>query len=146
VELDTVTPQSRPESTDHISPWPVSALRLLIVEDHEPTLRTMARLLERDGHCVFTAATIRDALAQVDAHECDLVISDLGLPDGSGLDLMREIRRRRGWPGIALSGYGMEDDVRRALESGFGAHLVKPVDVTQLRQTIELLLSVSRTA
>jgi PAS domain S-box-containing protein len=146
VELDTVKPQSRTESTNHTSPWALSALRLLIVEDHEPTLGTMARLLERDGHCVFTAATIRDALAQADAHECDLVISDLGLPDGSGLDLMREIRSRRGWPGIALSGYGMEDDVRRALESGFGAHLVKPVDVTQLRQTIEMLLTATRAA
>jgi PAS domain S-box-containing protein len=146
VALDTVKPQSRAESTNHTSPWALSALRLLIVEDHEPTLGTMARLLERDGHCVFTAATVREALAQADTHECDLVISDLGLPDGSGLDLMREIRSRRGWPGIALSGYGMEDDVRRALESGFGAHLVKPVDVTQLRQTIEMLLTATRAA
>ena len=70
------------------------------------------------------------------------MISDLGLPDGSGLDLMREIQRQRPVPGIALSGYGMEDDLRQTKEAGFFAHLVKPVNFEQLQQ---LLAQLSRT-
>jgi CheY-like chemotaxis protein len=62
------------------------------------------------------------------------------LPDGTGFELMSEIRRLRGWPGIALSGHGMEADVRTSVESGFATHLVKPVDAPQLREAIQLAL------
>ena len=141
VELNAAKAHIGAEAPAPTPLFPRGPFRLLIVEDHEPTLGTMSRLLQRDGHSVFTAATVQEALAQAEKNACDLIISDLGLPDGSGLDLMREIRNRHGWPGIALSGYGMEEDVRRALESGFGAHLVKPVDVEQLRQAIAMLLA-----
>jgi CheY-like chemotaxis protein len=68
------------------------------------------------------------------------VISDLGLPDGSGLELMREIQRHRPVSAIALSGYGMEDDLRKTREAGFDAHLLKPVNIEQLR---EILLQIT---
>ncbi len=74
----------------------------------------------------------------------DAVISDLGLPDGNGLDLMREIQRQSPVPAIALSGYGMEDDLRQTRAAGFSAHLVKPVNVDQLRQLLDQLTSNQR--
>lgn len=114
-----------------------SKLRLLIVEDHETTRIVMAKLLTRRGHQVTTASSVQEGLSAYAAGHFDAVISDLGLPDGSGLELMREIQRLRPVPAIALSGYGMEDDVRRTREAGFFAHLVKPVNLDQLRQLID---------
>jgi CheY-like chemotaxis protein len=88
---------------------------------------------------VTTAGSIAEALEAFDGQHFDAVVSDLGLPDGSGLELMKEIQRRRRVPGIALSGYGMEDDLRRTKEAGFDAHLVKPVNLDQLRLLLEQL-------
>jgi signal transduction histidine kinase len=118
---------------------PVSAgraLRLLIVDDHEATRTVLARLLTRGGQHVTTAASMEDARAAFSAEQFDVVISDLGLPDGSGLDLMRELRGQRPVAGIALSGYGMENDLRQTREAGFYAHLVKPVNIEQLWQLL----------
>ena len=63
-------------------------------------------------------------------------LSDLGLPDGSGLDLMRELAGRTALRGIALSGYGMEEDVRQSLEAGFAKHLTKPVNLQALQAAL----------
>ena len=145
VDLETTVPEDNHESPSQNLPAQTRPIRLLIVEDHEPTLSTMKRLLERSGYRVCTAAAMSEALAVASANKCDVLISDLGLPDGSGLDLMREIHQRFGWPGIALTGYGMEDDIRRVTECGFGAHLVKPIDIAQLRAAIERLLAQSET-
>ncbi len=112
------------------------ALRLLIVDDHEATRTVLSRLLGRAGHQVTLAATMEDALRAFEAGQFDVVISDLGLPDGSGLDLIRALQQQRPVAGIALSGYGMEDDLRRTKEAGFFAHLVKPVNIEQLRQLL----------
>jgi CheY-like chemotaxis protein len=108
------------------------------VEDHEPTLAAMTRLLERDGHRVFGATTVAEALTRAATCECDLLISDLDLPDGTGFDVMSEVRLRYGWPGIAVSGYGMEADLRRSADCGFAKHLVKPVDLWQLRDALRI--------
>jgi CheY-like chemotaxis protein len=67
------------------------------------------------------------------------MISDLGLPDGSGIDLMRQIQRQQGCSGIALSGYGTDNDVRKAKDAGFFAHLVKPVNFESLRELLSQL-------
>jgi CheY-like chemotaxis protein len=112
------------------------SLRLLLVEDHAPTLEVMAALLEMAGHEVITAPDLRSARALAASHELDLVVSDLGLPDGTGFDLMRELRDRYGLKGIAVSGYGMEEDLRRSREAGFLEHLVKPVDVEKLKAAL----------
>jgi CheY-like chemotaxis protein len=122
-----------------VSVKPDRALRILLVEDHDDTARAMADLLELMGHEVTLAGSVTAALAAAEearGRGIDLVVSDLGLPDGSGQDLMRELIRLYGWKGIALSGYGMEEDVRRSREAGFARHLTKPVDLDTLRAAI----------
>ena len=95
-------------------------LRILLVEDNEDTLRILSRLLERAGYKVTPAQSLGTALAAAKtareggAEKFDLVVSDLGLPDGDGRDLMQELHDRDGLPGIAISGYGMEDDIKKA--------------------------------
>lgn len=119
-----------------VSPAEPSPLRLLLVEDNEPTLEVMTTLLEMVGHEVSAAPDLRTARRLAESHSFDLLVSDLGLPDGSGLDLMRELRERYGLRGIAVSGFGMEDDLRRSREAGFLEHLVKPVDVDKLKAAL----------
>ncbi len=113
-------------------------LHLLVVEDHEPTLTVLRRLLTRAGHEVVAASGIAAALSQAaETLPFDFVISDLGLPDGTGLELMAKLQLLQpGLRGIALSGYGMDEDIRRSAESGFLAHLVKPIDFHQLTRTL----------
>ena len=115
---------------------PTHTRKLLIIEDHETTRQVLQRLLTSKGHQVTTAGSKQEALAIHRTEHFDAVISDLGLPDGSGLDLMRELQRQRPVPGIALSGYGMDDDLQRSQEAGFFAHLVKPVKLDQLVQLL----------
>jgi two-component system CheB/CheR fusion protein len=120
------------------APGAVTApLRILLVEDHGDTARVMRRLLCAQGHQVHNAADVAMALKLVDEHPFDLLLSDLGLPDGSGLDLMRTLRQRgQTLPGIALSGYGQEQDIQQSHDAGFAAHLVKPVDLPRLKEAI----------
>ena len=139
VSLDTVDAPSAPPHESAPQPAPARALRLLVVEDHEATRTVLTRLLASSGHHITAVTTVRDALAAFATGRFDAVISDLGLPDGSGLDMMREIQRQRPVPAIALSGYGMEEDLRRTKEDGFFAHLVKPVNFDQLRQLLDQL-------
>ena len=83
-------------------------------------------------------------LAAAESRPFDVVVSDLGLPDGSGHDLMRRLRERRPVAGIAMSGYGTEDDIRRSREAGFAEHLVKPVDLAHLRAAILRTAAIAR--
>lgn len=135
VQFKTCAPPAAPPTLfPFLAPDSVEKLRLLLVEDHESTREVLARILRRAGHEVHAAGTVGEALQLADAAgPFDIVISDLGLPDQTGCDLMRAIRARHGWPGIALSGYGMDEDVKRALDAGFSAHLIKPVNLEQLR-------------
>ncbi|MEA2559313.1 MAG: two-component system, chemotaxis family, CheB/CheR fusion protein [Acidobacteriota bacterium] len=112
-------------------------LRLLLVEDHADTAKAMAELLGTLGHEVTVAGSVAGAreAAQGRELELDLVISDLGLPDGTGLDLMRELAAH-GLRGIALSGYGMDEDIQRSREAGFTDHLTKPVTLQMLQEAI----------
>ncbi len=121
------------------TPSATAPLRLLLVEDHEATLAVLERLLTRAGHTVFTAASVQAAREVAARTRVDGVISDIGLPDGSGIDLMTELSTTYGLSGIALSGYGMDDDVQRSRAAGFVTHLVKPVDFSQLRKALTLL-------
>jgi len=118
---------------------PHRCLRLLVVEDHRATLEVLNRLLNREGHHVVAATSVAAALEAAGREKFDAVISDLGLPDGTGTDLMAQLRELHGLRGIALSGYGMEKDTARTRQAGFVAHLVKPVDFNQLRRTLEKL-------
>jgi CheY-like chemotaxis protein len=124
--------ESNPQSATHSQP-----LRLLVVEDHEPTMMVLVRLLRHHGHDVFTAENVERALAVAAAHSFDLVISDLGLPDGNGIDLMRQLAKKYGLRGIALTGYGMPEDLVKTRQVGFLAHLVKPINFDQLHNVLQ---------
>jgi PAS domain S-box-containing protein len=116
-----------------------AALRILLVEDHADTAEAMADLLREMGHQVTVAGSVAAGLAAAASHagRIDLVLSDLGLPDGTGLDLMSELHGLYGVKGIALSGYGMEEDVRKSLEAGFDRHLTKPINLQALQTAIQ---------
>ncbi len=116
-------------------------LAILMVEDEPATRRLMARLLGGLGHRVTASGTIFSALEALEAGEFDLIVSDIGLPDGSGLDLMRQVVARRGpVPAIALTGYGMEEDILRSREAGFTAHMTKPIDFAKLEAMIRQVI------
>ncbi len=138
VELNTVLPF--PEAQIQISKprrFRGKPYRLLVVEDHEPTLTVLRRLLRSQGHHVMTASTVKDALVLASNHTFDFVISDLGLPDGNGIDLMLQLSNDYGLRGIALTGYGMAEDVAKTEQAGFLAHLVKPINFDQLHRVLE---------
>ena len=129
---------------ERAAPGPeITPLRILLVEDHADTAEAMADLLRLSEHQVTIAGSVGEALAAADGNGggFDVVLSDLGLPDGSGQELMRELARRHGLKGIALSGYGMEEDIQRSREAGFAYHLTKPVDRQALEATIRQVLS-----
>ncbi len=137
-------PSEEPVASPPISPdgpLPVASLRILLVEDNVDTLRVMARLLEGRGHRVAQADGVAQAVRLAEEGEFDLLISDLGLADGSGLDLIRRLRALRPIPGIALSGHGMDDDVRRSRDAGFVEHLTKPLDFRRLEGAIARVAS-----
>ena len=120
---------------------PEANARILLVEDHDDTARVLSRLLNLSGYHVHTAGTYASALEICGKTHFDLLISDVGLPDGSGYDLMREIHARRcAAKGIAVSGYGSEQDVEQSLRAGFAEHLVKPVAFETLRDAIRRLI------
>lgn len=113
-----------------------TGLRILLAEDHEDTRASMTHLLRRSGHQVMAAESAEKALELAQKGTFDLVISDLGLPDQSGLELMRQLKDAHGLQGIAVSGYGMEEDIQRSREAGFIHHLTKPIHMDRLRAVI----------
>ncbi len=133
IETTDQPPGTAPANTP---PVPAS-LRILLVEDEPATMRIMARLLKRLGHTVTAAGSIAAALSLIETEDFDLIISDIGLPDGTGLDLMRRVTKLHGAvPAIALTGYGMEEDILRSRAAGFTAHMTKPIDFTKLEVMI----------
>jgi CheY-like chemotaxis protein len=112
-------------------------LHILLVDDHDESLVVLKRLLERCGHTVATARSYAEAMEAAQRRRCDLLISDVGLPDRSGLELMQELRSRYGIKGIALSGYTDEQDARNSEDAGFARHLNKPVVFTDLTAAIQ---------
>jgi PAS domain S-box-containing protein len=122
-----------------------AGLRILLVEDHEDTRQIFRMILTQKGHSVQTAATAKAALALADKHPFDLVISDLGLPDLSGTALMRILRERYSLRGVAVSGYGMEKDIRESKSAGFDHHLTKPADPAKIDQLLaEVMMRIRR--
>jgi signal transduction histidine kinase len=113
--------------------------RILLVEDHPDTAEVMTELFQELGHDVVTAHSCEEAMG-VDLDEVDVIVSDLGLPDGTGLELLPRLRQRRYVPALALSGYGMDADVRAARAAGFERHLTKPVDFARLFEALADLL------
>jgi CheY-like chemotaxis protein len=114
--------------------------RILVVDDHVDTCTGMKMMLERRGYRVTVAHTADEAAGKAQHEEFDLVISDIGLPDRSGYELMRELSTTKALRGIALSGFGMENDVSRARAAGFSEHLTKPINFDRLDEAIQMLL------
>ena len=139
-----VDPPAEADAISRPSTEPVGAtLRILLVEDNADTLRVMSRLLMRRGHQVTTAESVASATKAVLNAPFDLLVSDLGLPDGSGLDLIRKVRQSltQPLPAIALSGYGLDEDLRHSREAGFVEHLIKPLDFATLEQAIHRVMA-----
>jgi PAS domain S-box-containing protein len=132
---EIVSPPVRPAEK------PGRHLRILIVEDHTDTAQVMARLLQGLGHETLISGTVAGAIQMIHEHNFDLLLSDIGLPDGTGIDLIREIRRDFKTPAVALTGFGMEDDIARCTEAGFTAHLTKPVNFQKLAAVIRQITS-----
>lgn len=125
-----------PETPSSASQTPQPSRRVLLVEDHLDTSNLLSRLLRSWGHEVRVAQSVASALEAASAEPFDLLISDLGLPDGSGHDLMRQLAARGPMPAIAVSGYGASEDIRQSRDAGFAEHLTKPVSPAVLREAI----------
>ena len=124
-----VTPMTRPIS-------------VLVVDDHQDTNEGLRLLLTREGHEVRVAGSVAEALELAETFEFDVLISDIGLPDGSGTHLLESLNRRKGrlMRAIAMSGFGMEQDRERSLTAGFAEHLTKPVEFADLQRAITKLV------
>lgn len=115
----------------------MAGLNILLVDDNAQALWAMEQILAAHGHEVFAAANASDALAVAQSRKFDLLISDLGLPDISGWELMKQIHHRHAIPGIAVSGFVSDEDRAKSAHSGFRVHLDKPLDISRLISAIE---------
>jgi PAS domain S-box-containing protein len=141
VKLPVANPQETRKliTPSAITEPPIAArkLRILIAEDHGDTAKILRQLLIAEGHQVKAAGDVATALELARHEEFDVLVSDIALPDGSGLELMRELRNLQRRPaGIALSGFGMADDLRKSRDAGFQEHLTKPVNFDVLLAAI----------
>ena len=113
------------------------ALKILLVDDHQDTCAALEKLLARRGHLVAVTHDVRSAMEAAVRNKFDLLISDIALPDGSGMDLMMQLRAISSIPGIAISGFGNNGDIERSLQAGFSEHLIKPIKLDNLEAAIE---------
>jgi CheY-like chemotaxis protein len=154
IELPNVVPSSADSSSSKIETRP-SAIdatqdvathpRILLVEDHVDSVGPMQLFLQASGYHVTTAENVEAALQTAAQEEFDLLVSDIGLPDGTGEDLIRQLREKgHNLPAIALSGYGMQQDIERSRAAGFQVHLIKPVSPQQLQTAISQLRNKQR--
>jgi signal transduction histidine kinase/CheY-like chemotaxis protein len=129
-EVGTV-PQKTTSETAH------QGLKILLVDDHQDTCAALEKLLVHRGHLVAATHNVRSAMEAAMRNQFDLLISDIALPDGSGVDLMRQLRAISKIPGIAISGFGNNGDIERSLQAGFSEHLIKPIKLDDLEAAIE---------
>jgi PAS domain S-box-containing protein len=116
---------------------PRKPLRILLVDDHRDTQRALSRLLTHFGHDVLVANSKQSALELLGSGEIDVLLCDVGLPDGSGYEVVSQARRKQPIKAIAITGFGTEEDFRRSKEAGFDSHLVKPVDLHELQTVLD---------
>jgi two-component system CheB/CheR fusion protein len=130
-------------SIDTAAPARREGLRLLLVEDHDDTREVLGRLLSRRGYHVDAARNAQEARGLAAAKTFDLLVSDIGLPDSTGCDLLAELNTQHGLHGIAMSGFGSDADLQQSKKAGFLEHLIKPVDATALDSAIQRLVASS---
>jgi CheY-like chemotaxis protein len=111
-------------------------MKVLLIEDHEDTALIIARGVQTMGHSVVRANSVASAVAILTREQFDVIVSDIGLPDGNGIPLIYAVREFCQAPAIAITGYGNREDIERCLRAGFNRHLTKPVTFDTLRQTI----------
>jgi signal transduction histidine kinase len=116
------------------------ALKILLVDDHHDTCAALEKLLARRGHLVAVSHDVRSAMEAAVRNKFDLLISDIALPDGTGMDLMMQLRAIANVPGIAISGFGNNGDIERSLQAGFSEHLIKPIKLDNIEAAIERAL------
>ena len=140
VELPMIAPESLPvetmSPTNNGTAAPARSLRVLLVEDHDDTRHVLHRLMTRWNHTVTAASTLAQAREVLAEETFDLLLSDIGLPDGSGFEVIAALRERSGIPAVAMSGYGMEADIARVRAAGFVEHIVKPVTAETLHKML----------
>ena len=113
------------------------SLKIFVVENHPDTLKMMQTYLEMLGHHVLTADSMAGALEVLPEANCDVLISDIGLPDGDGWMLLRQLKLPRRIYAIAMSGFGMGADHLKSQEAGYRHHLLKPINPRQLDSILE---------
>eukprot|EP01117_Protostelium_nocturnum_P012009 TRINITY_DN4398_c0_g1_i2.p1 TRINITY_DN4398_c0_g1~~TRINITY_DN4398_c0_g1_i2.p1 ORF type:complete len:1083 (+),score=369.30 TRINITY_DN4398_c0_g1_i2:19-3267(+) len=116
--------------------------KILLVEDDRTTMTVMKRILtNRLKQNIRTAENVLDAKKMGDEYDFDILISDIGLPDGSGFEVVKYLKaiKTKPFKSIALSGFGMGEDISKSMENGFDLHLTKPVDIKKLQEAIESL-------
>lgn len=112
-------------------------LSVLLVDDHRPTCQALSRFLARRGFRPFIAMSLAEARAVAAEHKVDVLVSDIGLPDGTGYELLEELRRTQpDISGIAVSGYGMPDDLERSRQAGYTSHCTKPIRIEVIEQAL----------
>jgi CheY-like chemotaxis protein len=121
-------------------------LNILVIEDHLDTAVVMKRILTQAGHFVFQATSVASAIEALTSRSFDIIVSDIGLPDGDGVSLIQAVRKFCDAPAIALSGYGMREDIERCLRAGFTKHLIKPVTLDTLMETISQAYAAAKPA
>jgi CheY-like chemotaxis protein len=117
-----------------------AAIRVLLVDDHSDTVIVMRAILEGRGFHVLSATTCAEALQQAE-EGFDLLLCDIDLPDGTGIELLERLRALHPVRAIAMSGYGMPDDIERSLQAGYHRHLVKPFTAATLFDAITLAVA-----
>jgi CheY-like chemotaxis protein len=117
---------------------PANALQIMVVENDDDSRKMLSMLLRTGGHQVNAVATMNEALQRLKAATCDVLLSDIGLPDGSGWELMRRLRDAGTAPpfALAMSGYGMGSDIEKSRVAGFRQHLIKPIDIELLERLL----------
>jgi PAS domain S-box-containing protein len=138
VTLDAVADHVEKSGVDSQAPQKqTKSLRILLVEDHGDTRQTLSRLLTHFGHQISVADNTQSALAIVQSQKFDVVLSDIGLPDGTGYEVISQVKRKQPIKAVAITGFGTDEDVRRGKEAGFDFHLVKPIDFHELRTVLD---------
>src|SRR5260370_38266343 len=113
-----------------------TVLRIFIIENHEVTASFISLFLRRAGHEVIVVPTAQAALGRDDLASFDVILSDIGLPDVNGWELMKQLRPKTGAFAIAMSGFGGEADGQRSLATGHQHHLVKPFVPAALKDVL----------
>jgi DNA-binding response OmpR family regulator len=113
-------------------------MRVLIVEDHTDTRSVLSLLLSRCGCQTVTAKNIKEARSRLEEMRFDILVADLNLPDGDGIDLVREAKKMQELKAIAVTGRESEEERALGMEAGFDCYLTKPIDFHQLREAINV--------